>query len=265
MRPASRLAPRSSPRRLAMATAGLLVTSLLVAGPPQARAADPAPTMTGPEKEAVESIVRDYIRAHPEIVIEAIEAWREQQRLAQEEKARQVIIAERERLFRRKNDPTAGNVSGDVTVVEFFDYNCSYCKRVLEPFLKTVEQDGKTRVVFKEFPILGPDSRFAAEAALAARNQGRYFEFHRTLMAVQARVSRRVVLTVAKSVGLDVDKLQQDMKSPEVQAAIAENLELADALGIRGTPAFVIGEKLVPGAVDAATLKSLIADARGKS
>jgi len=259
----SRIATASARRRLVMATAGFIVTSLLVAGPPPARAADPAPMMTGAEKEAVEDIVRAYIRAHPEIVIEAIEAWREQQRLAQEEKTRQTIVAEGERLFLRQNDPSAGNPAGDVTVVEFFDYNCGYCKRVMESFLETVDQDGKVRIVFKEFPILGADSRFAAEAALAARNQGKYFEFHRALMGVQARVSRRVVLTVAKSVGLDLDKLQEDMKSPAVQAVIADNLKLAEALGIRGTPAFVVGEKLAPGAVDAATLKSLIADARG--
>ncbi len=245
------------------ALAGLIVGGSLLATAPAM--SDDTRSTAPTDKAAVEQIIQDYIKKHPEVVVDAIEAWRAKQRLAEEERAKQALVSQRDRIYNSAFSPIAGNPDGDVTVVEFFDYQCGYCKRVFGSFVKTVKQDGNVRVVFKEFPILGPASRFAAEAALASKMQGKYFEFHRALMELKTGLNPHSVLAVAKSSGLDVDRLQEDMKSSPVQDEIKRNFELAENLGIRGTPAFVIGDQLVPGAINAATMKTMIAEARGKS
>lgn len=247
------------------ALAGLVVAGSLLAVAP-ATAEDSLSKAAGTaDKAAIEQIIEDYLKEHPEVVVEAIEAWRTKQRLAEEERAKQALVSQRDRIYHSPFSPTAGNPDGNVTVVEFFDYQCGYCKRVIGSFLNTVEQDGNIRVVFKEFPILGPASRHAAEAALASKMQGKYFEFHRALMELKTGLNPHSVLAVAKSVGLDVDRLEKDMKSAQVQNEIEHNFELAESLGIRGTPAFVIGDRLVPGAIGAAAMKTMIAEARDKS
>lgn len=246
--------------RLAAAIAAVALVVLPAAAETPAK---PAQTIT--EKGKIEQIIRDYLRDNPQVIIEAIETWRAQQRKAQENKAKLALTVERPQIYESPGSPVAGNLKGDVTVVEFFDYQCGYCKRVMPGFIKTVEQDGNVRVVFKEFPILGPASRAAAEAALASRGQGKYFEYHRALMALKTAVNEKSIMAVAKSVGLDVARLKKDMQSSAVQDEINKNLELATRLGIRGTPAFIIGERLVPGAIDVNTMKSLIARARDKS
>ncbi len=245
------------------ALAGLIVGGSLLATAPAM--SDDTQATAPTDKAAVEQIIQDYIKKHPEVVVEAIETWRAKQRLAEEQRAKQALVSQRDRIYNSSFSPTAGNPDGDVTVVEFFDYQCGYCKRVFGSFVQTVKQDGNVRVVFKEFPILGPASRYAAEAALASKMQGKYFEFHRALMELKTGLNSHSVLAVAKSSGLDVDRLQKDMKSAQVQDEIKHNFELAENLGIRGTPAFVIGDQLVPGAINAATMKTMIAEARGKS
>jgi protein-disulfide isomerase len=155
-----------------------------------------------------------------------------------------------------------GNPSGDITLVEFFDYNCPYCRRVAPTVTDLIEDDPNLRLVYKEFPILGPGSQFAARAALASRAQGKYSEFHETLMNAGRQVNEDSVIEIAREVGLDVDRLAQDMEDPAIEAAIARNLALANTLGITGTPSFVIGDEIVPGAVDRATLEGLITQAR---
>ncbi len=228
-----------------------------------AGAAEPARApLTSEQEKAVEDIVREYLTSNPEIIVEAIEKLRQKQRLAAEERAREAVKAHRDELFADATSPVAGNANGDVTVVEFFDYRCGYCKSVFAMLLKTVKNDGRVRLVFKEFPILGPASRFAAKAALAARKQGKYLAYHTALMRVRGNLSEAAVLAVAKSVGLDVARLKNDMHAPEIAAILERNFRLASALAIRGTPAFVIGDRLVPGAVNAETLKSLIAETR---
>ena len=149
-----------------------------------------------------------------------------------------------------KNDPTApiaGNPNGDVVVVEFFDYRCGVCKRVLPIVLELLEKDPKVKLVYKEWPILGPESVFAARAALASRSQGKYVAFHNEMMRAQGAFDEASVMAMAKRVGLDTAKLRKDMESPEIEAVLKKNFELADALRLNGTPSFVVGDTLIRG------------------
>jgi protein-disulfide isomerase len=156
-----------------------------------------------------------------------------------------------------------GNRNGDVTVVEFFDYRCPYCKRAAPVLDEVIKADGRVRRVMKEFPILGPDSVIASRAALAARAQGKYEELHRALIGARGQLDESAVMAAAKGVGLDLDRLRRDMRSTEIDGIIRRNRELAESLEITGTPAFVIGDAFLPGAADAATFRSLIQKARG--
>jgi protein-disulfide isomerase len=186
-----------------------------------------------------------------------------QRRQAEAAAARQhaAIVENRSELLDDSASPVGGNPDGDVTLVEFFDYRCAYCRRVVSSMRALLDEDRELRVVFKELPVLGPDSERAARAALASRRQGGYVPFHFALMAAED-LSPRGIRAAAEAVGLNADRLEVDMASPEVNAAIEANFALAEELGIEGTPAFVIGTKLVPGAVDRARLEQLIREAR---
>src|SRR4029453_16210905 len=145
--------------------------------------------------------------------------------------------------------------AGDVTLVEFFDYNCPYCRKGAPPIVELEQSDRDLRLVYKEFPILGPGSQFAARAALASRKQRKYVRFHNALMQAKQQGTEETVIEIAHAVGLDTKRLKQDMQDPAIQDAITRNLQLANALGITGTPSFVIGERMVLGAVDLRTLQ----------
>jgi protein-disulfide isomerase len=248
-----------------LAAAALLLAAVAAAGPSPA-AAQPAPgsAPTGSvDRAEVERIVREYLLANPEIVMEAVQVLRERQARAEEEAARTAIASSRPALVSDPRDPVGGNPRGDVTVVEFFDYQCGYCKQVHPTVRALLEADTGVRKVYKEFPILGPASVTAARAALAAKAQGRYEEMHAALMEARGQLDDDRVLRIARSVGLDVERLRADMASPAVERHIQETMALAAAIGIRGTPAFVIGDQLVPGATDLATLQRLVREARG--
>jgi len=194
-----------------------------------------------------------------------IDALREAQAKADSDadtKAAQVLRDRRHEVFDDPATPVGGNPQGDVTVVEFFDYRCPYCKQVQPAIQKLLDQDRKLRFVYKEFPVLGEQSDIAAHAALAARLQGRYEAFHTAMMAAKGQISEEVVYRVAGSVGLDVDRLKRDMKDPEIDQALSANRALAKALELRGTPGFIIGDHIVPGAIDLDALKTMVADAR---
>jgi protein-disulfide isomerase len=173
------------------------------------------------------------------------------------DRTRKALTDQRDALEKDPLAPVAGNPRGDVTVVEFFDYSCGYCKRVAPALEALKAADPNVRVVYKEFPILGPGSVFAARAALAAHRQGKYEPLHRALMQADA-LDEAVVRRLAAEVGLDVARLEKDMEAPEVMQALQGNQQLAAALDIGGTPAFVIGERLVPGAVGAEALQALV-------
>lgn len=223
-----------------------------------AKAAQPAPI--GPEQ--VEQIIHDYLLAHPEVVIEALEAAEAKEKQKQAEATRTTIAAKRAELLNDPSTPSGGNPKGDVTIVEFFDYRCPYCKQVEPAVEALLRDDPKLRIVYKEFPILGPESIFAAHVAFASLNQGRYEQFHTAMMAARGQVTEEVIMKVAADAGLDVARVKADMKAPKIDQIIKRNYDLADALDIRGTPAFIIDDKLLPGAVDLATLKQMVAAAR---
>jgi protein-disulfide isomerase len=213
------------------------------------------------QREELGTIIRDYLIGNPEVLREAIQALERKQQEAQEAAAKQAIVERADELYRSDADLIAGNPEGGVTMAEFFDYNCGYCKRAMPDVLKLIESDKDLRVVLKEWPILGEGSVFAAKAALASRKQGKYWEFHLALMQERS-VNEPKVLEVAERVGLDVEQLKSDMARPEVEEVIERNMRLAEALGLRGTPAFLIGEQLLPGAMPYRVLEQTIATVR---
>jgi protein-disulfide isomerase len=179
-----------------------------------------------------------------------------------EERARAAVVERRDELLNDATAPVAGNPKGDVTIVEFFDYRCPYCKQV-EPALEALlKEDRQLRIVYKELPILGKDSVYATRAALAARKQAKYDKFHTAMMAAKGQIDEKSILQVATASGLDIERLKSDMTASEIDDIIKRNYDLAQALDIHGTPAFIIGGELVPGAIDIATMKQKIAAAR---
>jgi protein-disulfide isomerase len=241
---------------LTSAAAGRLVV--------EAAAQQSAPMASQPaaQLDEFEQRVRDYLLNNPEVLLEAMEVLQERQRVAEAEIVQKAIVARRDEILNDPTAPVGGNEAGDVTLVEFFDYNCPYCRRVAPTVARLEKADPGLRVVYKEFPILGPGSDFAARAALASQRQGKYFAFHNALMQADGNVTEETVIEIAREVGLDTERLGADMQDPAIDAAIARNRQLASALGINGTPAFVIGDHIVPGAVDLATLQGLVVRAR---
>jgi protein-disulfide isomerase len=226
--------------------------------------AQPAPSMSSKaaELDPFEQRVRAYLLDNPEVIMEALQVLQDRQRAAEAENLKQTIAERSDEILNDPAAPVGGNPSGDVTLVEFFDYNCPYCRRVAPTVSALEKGDPDLRIVFKEFPILGPGSQFAARAALASRKQGKYVPFHNALMQASEQVTEESVIEIAGTVGLDPEQLRADMQDPAIDAAIARNLQLANALGITGTPSFVIGDRVVPGAADLGTLQGLVARAR---
>ena len=214
------------------------------------------------ELDPFEQRVREYLLQNPEVIMEALQILQERQRAAEAEGLKRTIAERSDEILNDPDAPVGGNPAGDVTLVEFFDYNCPYCRRVAPTVVELEETDPDLRLVYKEFPILGPGSQFAARAALASRKQGKYVAFHNAVMQASEQVTEESVMEIARTVGLDPEQLKTDMQDPAIQEAIARNLRLANALGITGTPSFVIGQEIVPGAADLGTLQDLIARAR---
>ena len=213
-------------------------------------------------EERVKELALEAILENPQIIMEAVQLLEQQQTAAQAKATQEVLEDQRQLLEQDPNAPVLGNPDGDVTVVEFFDYNCPYCRRAMSEVEGLVEADPEIRLVFREWPILGEGSVFAAKAALAARNQGKYEEFHWALMGMEERAQQASVLRIAAEIGLDVDKLQSDMAAPEIQRHIEDSMRLAQSLGFNGTPSFVIGDNLVPGFVEQGQLEELVDQAR---
>lgn len=246
--------------RSSLSAIALSALVTLVASP---ASASQHPIFDAEQEDAIERILRSYILSNPKILLKALQDLEKRRRQADARQSQQRIATNRDELLSDPASPVGGNPEGDVTVVEFFDYNCPYCKSVAPRLAKLLESDGNIRFVYKEWPILGPASEVAARAALAARKQGKYETFHRRLMNLKGGLAVEVILDAAKSVGLDLARLEKDMASAEISEIIGRTRKLADSLGITGTPAFVIGDVLVPGAVKLADLKALVAQARG--
>jgi protein-disulfide isomerase len=212
--------------------------------------------------DRIKALIAATLRENPELVLEALQALEQRQVEAQAAAAAAVLTNKRALLERDPNAPVVGNPEGDVTVVEFFDYNCPYCKRAMPEVDALLKEDGRVRLVLREWPILSEGSYFAARAALAARKQGKYAEMHDALMSIRGKVEAETVLRVAAEVGLDVEVLKRDMDSTEVEEHIATSMRLAEELGFNGTPSFVVGDQLIPGFVEKAQLMEAVSSAR---
>lgn len=215
-----------------------------------------------PQKDLSGQAVRDYLLKHPEVLKDALDALQKQEEAKQAEQAKQGIKTNADALLRSPLDFVAGNPNGKVTIVEFFDYNCPYCKRAHHDVVALIDNEKDVRVVFKEFPILGEASTFASRAAIAAKKQGKYLELHNALLSVEGRVDSARVMSLAQAAGLDVERLRKDMQAPNIDEPIKLSHGLAEKLGISGTPTFIIGDQLYPGAVGVPILKQQIASVR---
>jgi len=218
----------------------------------------PQETVLTPE---LEQAIERYIRTHPEVIEQSLQAL-EAKREAEEKSRQKVALGNRQHdLLHDPSSPVSGNQKGTITLIEFFDYRCGFCKRAASAVTQLQQDDPRVRVVYKDFPILGEASELAAKAALASTAQGKHQAFHEALLATKNEITKEEVLRLAGTVGLDTNKLKTDMDNPEWQAVIDRNRALARDLGISGTPGFIVGTELVPGALDVKGLKELIARA----
>ena len=222
------------------------------------------------QKKQVETLLHDYIMKHPEIVQEALVELDRRQKDAENEARLKITANSDSKLYRSANHVVIGNPKGDVTLVEFFDYNCGYCKKGLPDVQKLVDTDKNLRVILKDLPILSPGSVEASKVAVALKNQltpEKFWEFHLKLMSVRGAIGEAQAFAAARDTGADMTRLAADLKKPEVAAAIDESRGLAETLSINGTPSYVLGTELVVGAVGYDELKGRVDSLRrcGKS
>src|SRR3954451_21351598 len=244
-----------------------LTRNLLVAAVLTASAALPAEAQTfnDRQREAIEQIFKDYLLKNPELLRDAMVELERREQEAQKATQQSALKESRDRLANSSRDMVAGNAAGDITLVEFFDYNCGYCKRALGDMRALMQSDPKLRVVLKDFPVLGPDSVEASRVALAVKHQlkgEKLFDFHIKLMESRGRVNGERAMAVAKEMGVDIGRLQKDMDGPEVKATIQDNVMLGDRLGLTGTPAFVVGDEVISGAVGLEPMRKTVAGVR---
>ncbi|MBI3436723.1 MAG: DsbA family protein [Proteobacteria bacterium] len=225
-----------------------------------------AQTFNEAQRAEIGRIVKDYLLANPELLQEVIAELEKRQQASDQEKGKAAVERLGDLLFNSPRQVVAGNVNGDVTIVEFFDYNCGFCKRALGDLTELMKTDPKLRVVFKEFPVLGQASVEAAQVAVALSLQDKggkkYLDFHHKLLSGRGQADRARALAVAKEVGADMARLERDFAGAEVRATIEESLKLAEALGINGTPSYVVGKDVVVGAVGLAALRGKVNAAR---
>lgn len=221
-------------------------------------------SMSDANKKEVEAVVEDYILKNPEILLRAIQTYQAKIQAEKRQQAKENLSNLTAELNLNPSSPVLGNPDGDITIVEFFDYRCGYCKRVFPTIQALLKEDGNIRYVLKELPILGPDSIFASQAALAIwdTTPEKYPSFHGALMASRGSLTAAKVMTVAKNLALDVDALTKSMKNKSVSDELSKNMELSERLNISGTPAFIIGNQFHPGALSMDEIKKMVALAR---
>jgi len=234
---------------LALALAGFI-------GMTHVKAADDAKNLSAAD---VEKIVHDYIVSNPQVILDSVDDY---QRKAASIRAEEGMKNNRDVLFNDAGSPEIGNPKGDVTVVEFFDYNCHFCKDALPTVLGLLEKDKNVRFIFKDYPILGPTSDTAAKWALAAHKQKKYFEFHQAMMNNKTPINDTLLEKIAADVGMNVEQAKNDAKSPAILVQVEKNSTLARDLGISGTPAFIVGEEVVRGGMKLEDLEKKIAEKR---
>jgi len=243
--------------RLGLA-AGLMLTLGQTAGHAQ--------SFDGAQRSEIEKIIREYLVQHPEVLQDALNELEKKQAAEEADKKQAAVKDNASTIFNSSRQVTVGNAQGDVTFVEFFDYNCGYCKRAMSDMFDLMKNDPKLKVVLKEFPVLGPGSIEAAHVAIAARMQDKsgkkYLDFHQKLLSGRGQADKARAMAAAKEAGFDMGRLEKDMASDEVKATIEENLKLAEKLGLNGTPSYVIGDNIVVGAVGLDALKEKVNTAR---
>ena len=246
--------------KLCMLAAATVLGTALPAGVASAQ------SFSAPQRSEIEGIIKDYLIKHPEVLEEVMKELEKRQTVAEAEKAQKTITDNAEILFNSPRQVVLGNPKGDVTVVEFFDYNCGYCKRALTDMLDLMKGDSNLRIVLKDFPVLGEGSVQAAQVAIALKMQDKdskkYLDFHQKLLTGRGAADKAKAMAVAKEVGADMARLEKDMASQEVKATLEETFKLAEPLGLNGTPSYVIGKNVVIGAVGLAELKSKVNTAR---
>ena len=242
--------------------AAICVALLALSLPQSVRAAE----FSAPQRVEIEKIVRDYLIAHPEVLQEAMAELEKRQAVAESQKHQAAVKQYAQELFSSPRQVNLGNPKGNVTFVEFFDYNCGYCKRAMTDMMALMKADPNLKVVLKEFPVLGPGSVEAAQVAVAVQMQDKtgkkYLEFHQKLMGGRGQANKAAALAVAKDIGMDMARLEKDMAGPEVRATLQESFKLAEALGMNGTPSYVIGDAVVIGAVGLEALREKVNTAR---
>ncbi len=223
----------------------------------------PAKSVSQSERETMEKIIREYLLKNPTVIREALSALQ-----MQEEKEKQEAIANNLKQFKSeiygdKDSPVGGNKKGDVTIVVFFDYFCGYCRKTLPELKAFLVNNSTVRVIYKELPIMGAESLVAARAALAAQRQGKYLEFHHALVeAENANVA--TIRNISKRLGLNYETLKKDMEDPKLNESLERNQRLAASIGVDGTPAYLVGDQFIPGAIESDALAKFVADERGK-
>ncbi|MDB5629966.1 MAG: oxidoreductase [Tardiphaga sp.] len=237
--------------------------ALALAGAPIAASAQ---TFNDAQRGEIQSIIKNYLLTNPEILEEVSAELTKRQAAAETEKHKAAVEQNASLIFNSPRGVMLGNKDGDVTFVEFFDYNCGYCKRAMTDMLDLMKSDSKLKVVLKDFPVLGPGSVEAAQVATAVKMQDptgkKYLDFHQKLLGGRGQADKARAMAVAKEVGLDMAKLEKDMASPEIRATLEENFKLAEAMGMNGTPSYVIGKQVVVGAVGIEKLKEAVGVAR---
>ena len=216
---------------------------------------------TARSRADIEKIVREYILQHPEVLMESVQAHRERERVEAQHRSKEAVAANRRDLFDDTTSPVTGRADAEIAIVQFFDYKCGYCRRVSPTLSKLLEEHKNVRVIFKELPILGAESHMASRAALAAAKQGAYLAFHQELMSLNGPITPEAIEGTGRKLGLDLARLKTDMSSKEVEAVLAQNQRLANAIGVQSTPSFVIGGELISGAMDLTGFEELISRA----
>lgn len=251
-------------RKFLIAAAGTLmigIGGLAVSGQWASNSAEAAGDK-GLSKSEIETIIHDYLMENPEVILEAVTRLQQRDQIEAERLAQTFLEDNRDAIISSPGAFIAGNLDGDVTIVEFFDYHCGFCKKSYAGLMKTVENDKNIKLVLREFPVLGPESVFAAKAAMAAMEQGKYMELHDVMMKAKGKLTRSRIETMVISVGMDLIRFNESVMNPEYEKQLDANLDLAHGLGINGTPSFVLGDKIIHGMQSGPQLRALVAEAR---
>ncbi len=239
-----------------------LAHPVLAETPVQPASKSESAKFTPDQRAEINDLIQEFIMKNPEVMLKSVTDFQKRQAQEAEEKGNAKVKELSNELYKNPASPEIGNPKGDVTIVEFFDYNCGYCKQALPAIKKLVEEDKNVRVIFKELAILGPTSDTAALWALAANKQGKYWEYHQKLMSTSMPKTPENLEKLALEVGLNVDQLKKDASNPETEKTIRKDSEIAGQLGIQGTPAFVINDQIVRGYIEYNVLKAIVEDKR---